>query len=661
MDVLTQIRLKHGSLTVSAAQNEIKIKFCNAMNQLNDIDSRGVGLSILHSMIDQIPDKLLHLVIEPFYAMNPELKALCRKEVALLIGYIASKRGNTPLFYKYLGKLASNLSKRAQDSDSRVREACGDAFARMTKQCIRYIDSLPPHSELPHLSSTNELIAKLMKPIMRNIEKCISPNSITGNFLCLSNVILSADNYLNLTHVIIICKCIVSNIINIRDAKTHVSLLFCIEKLFIVAAPILSSTTKSNKNQRPRKHGHDADEDYLSALLAIIMDGLSNNDWNVRHHALKAIHSVGIIFANIKEKPEIECNRDEILAHLQRLKYDKVSNVRNTAIMALAVWSDLQNENESAEMDGVAGDHEQDEDVIDDELDDLRIKQITEKAWFDSQSPREQIESHNEIKTMEMNATNKTEECNQEEKECTDEHASNALIVRQQQLMLKSMKNLELYMRREVGQIKSRIHSVERDLQRFKVLQQNQEWTNENKRANAMTDRDKMNNTKTKVVAVNDGDGDELLQHMNANMMDMEMKNEDENHASSTVQQTETMSIYSDETQMINLNEQLLNIIQLDNNTELIQWLTENHHLFLFECIDQRLMISLIYRITQLLKTNQYVHHICDFLNKEFVIGVQNIPRDFSIPKPLKTEFLNGLNQHDNIKQFLVDIANAIR
>merc|ERR1712154_715205 len=111
----------------------------------------------------------------------------------------------------------------------------------------------------------------------------------------------------------------------------------------IVAAPLISSTSKSNKNKN--KLSNPDNTDYFSALLAIIMDGLSNNDWNVRNQALKGIHSVGVIFANITDKPEIDNNRNEILAHLERLKYDKISNVRSTAISALAIWTEIEKKN----------------------------------------------------------------------------------------------------------------------------------------------------------------------------------------------------------------------------------------------------------------------------------------------------------------------------
>ena len=103
-----------------------------------------------------------------------------------------------------------------------------------------------------------------------------------------------------------------------------------------------------------------------------------------------------------------------------------------------------------------------------------------------------------------------------------------------------------------------------------------------------------------------------------------------------------------------------MNIIQLDNNQELIEWLIETNNFKLFEFIDQRLMISLVYRITQLLKTNKYVNDICDFLKKEFVLENENISKSFSLPNPLKTEFLKTLTQHDNIKQFVSDIENVI-
>ena len=609
---LIQIRIKYGTLTTVSAQNEIKIKIYNAINQLNDIDSRSVGLSILHSIIDNLPNKLLNLIIEPFYTINSDLKALCRKEIALLIGYICSKYAISYHFYKYLPKLVTNLSKRAKDCDSRVRNACGESFAKITKSCLKFIANYHNNDKIINISNTNELILKIIKPIIKTIEKCISPDSINGNFICLSNVILSADNYLINQHIIIICKCIISNIINIRDSKTHVSLLICIEKLIITSMSKLLIITSST-NIDDNKH----DDNYFDALLAIIIDGLSNNDWNVRNHSLKALHSLALILIDNNNSKYISfykkyCN--EIIAHLQRLKYDKISNVRNTAIMVLSIWSQppkVENEQNDAG----------DPDRNNDQSHIIELNEITEKPWFDNND-----NNHND--------SNNGEELEEKRKEYENNHDNNnnALILEQQQLIFKSIKNLESYIRREIGSIKSRIHCVERDLKQFKITQQNNEWINENKEHHKEHKEDSYDNDK-----------------------------EDDNYDDKiTITNNETLSIYSDETQIINLNEQLLNIIQLDNNQELIEWLIETNNFKLFEFIDQRLMISLIYRITQLLKTNKYINDICDFLKKEFVLENENISKSFSLPNPLKTEFLKTLKQHDNIKQFVSDIETVI-
>ena len=135
------------------------------------------------------------------------------------------------------------------------------------------------------------------------------------------------------------------------------------------------------------------------------------------------------------------------------------------------------------------------------------------------------------------------------------------------------------------------------------------------------------------------------------------MEEKEENEESEIM---DTMSINSDETQIITLNEQLLCIIQFDNNTELIRWIIQNHKYKLFECIDQRLMISLIYRITQLIKNNTFINDICSFLKKEFILnGDESIK--IEIPRQLKEEFLKAINQHPSMQQFVSRIANAIQ
>lgn len=195
--------MKHGSVTNTAAQNDIKLKICCAMNQLNDLDSRSVGVSILRSFIEKCPDKLLHLVIEPFYTINSNLSALCRKELCLLIGYLGSERAHTTLFQnKFLFKLIANLSKRSTDSDSRVRGACGQSVGQITDRCV---------NNCADPTRRQQLIDKILKPMIKQIEKQSSPHAITGNFTCLSNVVAAASHHLKESHLDAICKCMLAN------------------------------------------------------------------------------------------------------------------------------------------------------------------------------------------------------------------------------------------------------------------------------------------------------------------------------------------------------------------------------------------------------------------------------------------------------------------
>ena len=456
--------MKHGSVTSTAAQNDIKLKICCAMNQLNDLDSRSVGVAILQSLIEKSPDKLLHLIVEPFYTINPNLSALCRKELCLLMGCLGSKRANTALFHsKYLFKLISNLSKRSADSDSRVRDACGQSVAQITKRCVD--SSTDP--------TRRQLIDKILKPILKQIEKCPSPHSITGNFICLSNVVLSASHHLRESHLDAICKCITSGIHHKRHCRSHIAMLLCIDKLIYIA------------------HRSFINSAHFPPLLAILIDALSNNDWNVRHQAVTAIHSLGVCHRHQNPTvPQIEKHRDEITAHLERLKYDKVSNVRNVASETLTLWIDtecIDNEERPAEdtlnalnrADGLnAVTTTVDANIAADEVFGDKLESIPlETPWFDRHEKKDRDDG---------SAANQQHESDGSDHGVRDSAGGDghSLMLQQQQLMLKTIQNLESYIRREVGGLKTRIHSVERDLQRIKVSQQNKEWMHENHRQN---------------------------------------------------------------------------------------------------------------------------------------------------------------------------------
>lgn len=410
-------------------------------------------------------------------------------------------------------------------------------------------------------------------------------------------------------------------------------MLLCIDKLIYIA------------------HRSFISSSHFPPLLAILIDGLSSNDWNVRHQSVTAIHSLGVShYHQNPTVPQIEKHRDEIMAHLERLKYDKVSNVRNVASETLTLWMDTENDcvadnemngtNELKELNCTTLDG----DIDGDEILEDKLELIShEKPWFDRLEKKERDDGVNETGGNAHESGNSDNDDHGDHDDRNDRGVtdnvhgdSHSLLLQQQQLMLKTIQNLESYIRREVGGLKTRIHAVERDLQRMRVSQQNKEWMHENERQN---DRQQIQCRKR--------------------VMENTMKLKEEAVVERLPDQTETMSMYSDQTQTINLNQQLLNIIKLDNNTELIQWLIETQNHQLMGQIDQRLMVSLIYRVTQLLKNKKYTNDIISFLKKEFVAG--SIEESaVSLPCQLKSEFIGTLRDIESVAPFLCDIVNAL-
>ena len=46
-------------------------------------------------------------------------------------------------------------------------------------------------------------------------------------------------------------------------------------------------------------------QDNLASLLAIMLDGMTSKQWMAREQALKALKELGIVFTNVKDKPEV--------------------------------------------------------------------------------------------------------------------------------------------------------------------------------------------------------------------------------------------------------------------------------------------------------------------------------------------------------------------
>ena len=437
------------------------------------------------------------------------------------------------------------------------------------------------------------------------------------------------------------------------------SIILCIEKLiYITHRSFISSS-------------------HFPPLLAILIDGLSSNDWNVRHQSVTAIHSLGMShYHQNPTVPQIEKHRDEIMAHLERLKYDKVSNVRNVASETLAIWMDTENDciaeneltanglTETDKVDKVKALRQATstidigtDDIMEDKLDLISL----EKPWYDRHERKDRDDGANGTGL----GSNEHDECGGSDHNdhgvidrvadrVTDHHDNehgdgHSLLLQQQQLMLKTIQNLESYIRREVGGLKTRIHAVERDMQRIKVSQQNKEWMHENRRENERNERNERIQPR-RATSTRKRVSDSLIPTF---------QSKKEKLVQDLPGQTETMSMTSDQTQVINLNQQLLNIIKLDNNTELIQWLIQTQNQQLFEQIDQRLMVSLIYRVTQLLKNKKYTNDIISFLKKEFVTG--DIEQSaVSLPSQLKSEFIGTLREIESIEPFINDIVKAL-
>ena len=86
-------------------------------------------------------------------------------------------------------------------------------------------------------------------------------------------------------------------------------------------------------------------------------------------------------------------------------------------------------------------------------------------------------------------------------------------------------------------------------------------------------------------------------------------------------------------------------ILELDNDIQLIRWLDTNTNFSILKLVDHRLGISLFYRITQMLKNQEYVGPVCDFLEKEFMSFEDT---KFNLPDLLKKEFHSALLQCEN-------------
>ncbi|ETO28221.1 hypothetical protein RFI_08912 [Reticulomyxa filosa] len=572
---ITSIRLKHGNLTSSAARHELQICICNALNQLNDNDARSNGVKTLQNIVVNIDHKLLPLLLECMYPVNGDQKQMCRKEYAHLFAFIAMKKYNCPEFVDNVFKMCKNLCQRAQDSDKSVRNACGNAAGEITKYALEYVGK----------DKAVEMLNKILKAPIISLEKnACNPFCFSGIFEVISFVIINANINICL-QAEKLSQLLLKYITTVRDKNGHIELLVCIEKLI--------------------QFGVEQVKDHLSSFIVVILDSLNSKEWMIRKQAIQCLHCLALIFPNAQNKQEISDQfLKDIVAHLERLKFDKIPKVRTDAAVALAAWTNtveninVKNQNpailpteniESVNLTQVS------QDTISDEM--------LNKPWFD-QSEEKSIDDSQKTEPVVNDSTNNSNCGIFQSKSLDDNAGTNATNsknnnqntafykqwLQQQQLMLKSIKELEHYVRSEISEMKSRIHSIERQIKGATV-----------------------NYEKSREESI-----EAFPNECN-------------------------ISVVSDETKGTDWNEQFLTLIELENTNDLIHCINEfvvhNKCVALREYIDPRLFVSLTYRLIQMIQHNEFLEDIEQFLKREF-ITYQSVDIHVSLPKILQLAFL---------------------
>lgn len=280
--------------------------FLSSLSKLGNNATLKTGFDEIRELLmNHLKDgERLMIVLSSLSEIHQQLqKPSTRKEYIKVYGLIAEIYEDKIL--EIFPKIISSLNKRLKEGDSQLNQAISETMGQLVEHIFKHIeiqDALKP------LSSALSLFFENFAHDQRNTQ--------IGSAMCISKIIQTSP--------VDCLEYLMDKIVSkIKESLTNGCCKSQTQLLESLLSLILGVEEKF--------------QIYLDEVLPIILDSMTNADWNVRKIANDIIYTLCVLVPDRLTK-----YKTEIIRHLNNCRLDKIKHVRDAASMAINIMKELR-------------------------------------------------------------------------------------------------------------------------------------------------------------------------------------------------------------------------------------------------------------------------------------------------------------------------------
>ncbi|XP_015577145.2 microtubule-associated protein TORTIFOLIA1 isoform X1 [Ricinus communis] len=328
---------RSSSLSTHLAMVELKQRIITSLSKLADRDTHQIAIEDLHSITQSISPEALPMLLNSLYdslSDSSNAKPSVKKESLHLLSLTCQSHRDLTL--PHLTKIISHIVKRLKDSDSSVKDACGDAIGVLSTLYLKSGNGNGGGGEGG--GGDNNAVGSMVGLFVRPLFEAMGEQNKgvqSGAAVCMAKMVDSAameanDGARNGSNVPTgafqklcprICK-----LLNGQNFQAKAALLGVVTSLAQVGAIAPQG---------------------LEPLLQSIHDCLGSTDWATRKAAADALsalalHSRSLITDEVASST---------LTVLESCRFDKIKPVRDSMTEALQQWKKIAGKAEDGVLD----------------------------------------------------------------------------------------------------------------------------------------------------------------------------------------------------------------------------------------------------------------------------------------------------------------------
>eukprot|EP00257_Ricinus_communis_P018427 XP_015577145.1 microtubule-associated protein TORTIFOLIA1 isoform X1 [Ricinus communis] len=328
---------RSSSLSTHLAMVELKQRIITSLSKLADRDTHQIAIEDLHSITQSISPEALPMLLNSLYdslSDSSNSKPSVKKESLHLLSLTCQSHRDLTL--PHLTKIISHIVKRLKDSDSSVKDACGDAIGVLSTLYLKSGNGNGGGGEGG--GGDNNAVGSMVGLFVRPLFEAMGEQNKgvqSGAAVCMAKMVDSAameanDGARNGSNVPTgafqklcprICK-----LLNGQNFQAKAALLGVVTSLAQVGAIAPQG---------------------LEPLLQSIHDCLGSTDWATRKAAADALSALALHSSSLIT--------DEVasstLTVLESCRFDKIKPVRDSMTEALQQWKKIAGKAEDGVLD----------------------------------------------------------------------------------------------------------------------------------------------------------------------------------------------------------------------------------------------------------------------------------------------------------------------